>query len=524
MNSPLSHSLLTEFSGFLTEQVGISFPESNWDQLRRGIHAIADQSGLGDAHLVHQYLGGGELTAEQVEALAAHLTVGETYFFREPRTLETLENRILPGLIRTRREGDRRLRFWSAGCCTGEEPYTIAILLSRLIPDLRDWDVTILATDINRAFLARAARGEFSKWSFRGAPDWLQGQCFTQTSHNGFQILPHLREMVSFSYLNLARDNYPSLLNNTTGMDVISSRNVLMYFAPESAARVVRRLSCSLVEGGWLIVSPTETSIVDDPSCPTVSFPGAILHQKRAVTAPWPEIPAAAIRTLPPVAPVAPAGALAAHSRSPSENADGWLAAQDQARDGQPPAAPAPLPDSAPYEEALALYEGGQYGEAASRLAPLIESPPPDGDGVDAQRRAMLLLARSCANQGLLADALAWCERAVTDHSLDPEVRYLRSTVLQELGRSDEAVVDLRRTLYLDPRFVLAHFTLGNLGLGQGEPDAARRHFQNALELLPAYGVDEPLPQADGITAGRLREIITAIADLGDDDDGPARQ
>ena len=136
----------------------------------------------------------------------------------------------------------------------------------------------------------------------------------------------------------------------------------------------------------------------------------------------------------------------------------------------------------------------------------------------------MLLLARSCANQGLLAEALAWCERAVTDDPLDPEVHYLRAAVLQELGRADEAVADLRRTLYLDPDSVLAHFTLGNHELRQERPGGARRHFRNALDLLAKYSGDEALPQADGVTAGRLREIIAAIADAGDHDDRPGRQ
>src|SRR5690606_35039610 len=104
-----------------------------------------------------------------LEALAAHVTIGETYFFREPRTLDAFETGLLLPLIEERRRTGRHLRIWSAGCATGEEPYSIAMLLSRLIPDLEAWQITILATDINSRFLAKAERGAYGKWSFRGA-------------------------------------------------------------------------------------------------------------------------------------------------------------------------------------------------------------------------------------------------------------------------------------------------------------------------------------------------------------------
>ena len=528
MTAALPDSLLAEFSRSLAEQVGICVPQSRWNHLARGIHAVADQKGLQDAHLIHQHLAGQALAAEQIDTLVTHLTVGETYFFREPRALEILESRILPDLISARRGRDQRLRFWSAGCCTGEEPYTLAILLTRLLPDLPDWDVTILATDINRDFLASATGGEYPPWSFRNTPEEHRERCFTPTSRGRFQILPHLREMVSFSYLNLARDPYPSLLNNTNAMDVVFCRNVLMYFAPQVAAGVVRHLSHSLVDGGWLIVSPTETPIVDEPDCPRVSFPGVTLYQKRSDPTPGPAIQPASIPLLRPAGPAVTA---------PAQRPVTWRAPSPPPRPpGRPlpvpvhaaPPAPAPVLDAppappasvepTPYHEAVALYESGQYREAAARLAALIESQTADDEGKEGQRRAMLLLARSRANQGLLADALAWCERAGSCDSLDPEVRNLRSSVLQEQGRLDEAAADLRRTLYLDPGFILAHFALGNLGLRQGHPGAGRRHFQNALALLAGCVVDEPLAQADGITAGRLREIITSIADLGDGD------
>ena len=168
----------------------------------------------------------------QIEILASYLTIGETYFFREKQTFEILEERILADLIKTRRQNERRLRIWSAGCCTGEEPYSIAMLLSKMLPDLKDWNISILATDINPRFLHKASEGVYSKWSFRDCPQGVKERYFRKAKEDRLEILPDIKKMVTFSYLNLVEDSYPSLSNCTNAMDVIFCRNVLMYFAP----------------------------------------------------------------------------------------------------------------------------------------------------------------------------------------------------------------------------------------------------------------------------------------------------
>lgn len=106
------------------------------------------------------------------EALVHDLLIGETHFFRNRPQFEALEKHILPEII-SRRRAARRLRIWSAGCATGEEPYSLAILLHRLLPDLADWNILILATDINRQALQQAQRGVYGPWSFREVPDTI---------------------------------------------------------------------------------------------------------------------------------------------------------------------------------------------------------------------------------------------------------------------------------------------------------------------------------------------------------------
>jgi chemotaxis protein methyltransferase CheR len=166
----------------------------------------------------------------------------------------------LPELIQARRATGRQLRIWSAGCCTGEEAYSLAMTLRRVLPDISDWRITLLATDVNPRFLKKAGEGRYSNWSFRGAPDLIPEQYFHRAPDGTRELALEIKRMVSFAALNLAEDVYPSLMNDTNAMDVIFCRNVLMYFSRTHAARVAGKLHHCLVNGGWLFASPTEGS------------------------------------------------------------------------------------------------------------------------------------------------------------------------------------------------------------------------------------------------------------------------
>jgi chemotaxis protein methyltransferase CheR len=125
--------------------------------------------------------------------------------------------------------------------------------------------------------------------------------------------------------------------------------------------------------------------------------------------------------------------------------------------------------------------------------------------------QALALLARVCANQGRLTEARQWCERALAADRLNAGLHYLRATILQEQGAVDEAVLALRRALYLDQNFVPAHMTMGTLALRQGRFKEAGKHFETMLALLSAHRPDEILPESEGMTVGRLGEIIALL-------------
>ena len=464
MRPTLSPPLLARLSELIATQTGLYFPQERWGDLERGIAAAAPDFNFSDRESCARWLLSAPLTRHMNEILASHLSVGETYFFREKRSLGIFEEEILPRLLQLRRQNERRFRIWSAGCSTGEEAYTIAILLDRLIPDLKEWNITILATDFNPEFLRKAAQGVYGEWSFRDAPGWLRERYFNKSRDGRFEIHPRIRKMVTFSYLNFVDDVYPSLSNNTSAMDVILCRNVLMYFTAQRAMQVAGNFYRALVDGGWLIVSPAEAShSMLSPFTP-VEFPGAVLYRKMAGTGSQPLVSGHPLPLLFEEAEVAPL-----------------------------------MPQFVPTEPVVAA------ADIHAAQADQVPTPQPDECEVPSR------MARSCANQGRLGEALEWCEKAITADKLNPLHHYLSATILQEQGQHDIAIQSLMRALYLDQDFVLAHFALGNLHQSQGRYREAQRYFGNVLLLLRKHPQDEILAEADGLTAGRLAEITTSL-------------
>jgi chemotaxis protein methyltransferase CheR len=464
--STISEPLLTEFSSFLAEQIGIRFLSKRWPDLLQGMVALAEELDFPDVESCMRSLMRVPLSRYQVEFLASQFSVGETYFFRDPAVFDALEQEILPSLIAARRgDGNKRLRIWSAGCCSGEEAYSIAILINRLLSDLDSWNITILGTDINAEFLKKAELGIYREWSFRSGPALLRQRYFSLLESGNYVIQPHIRRLVTFGHLNLVGDIYPAFESNTNAMDIILCRNVLMYFEHEQIVQVVRNLHHALVDGGWLIVSATEAGMGAFSEFTPVRFPSTTFYRKGD-----------------------------AGKQQESAEAHG----PDIQNKTRPPAFDS-IPDSdASYRSALIHYEHGAYEKAVSVLS----------TGRCRQPKELMLLARSYANCGRLEDAATWCEAAIAMDKCSPGLRYLHAIILEEQGALEPAVAALKRALYLDQNFVLAHFALGNFYRRQSKQKEATRHFELALALLQSYPQEEILPESEGMTAGRLTEII----------------
>jgi len=471
--SPTQLSLLSDLVGRWT---GLYFPEDRYTELERGIVRAAKDFGYRDADALVDLMMASELSTDQIKTLAWHLTVGETYFLRGKSTFEVLENDILPELVLARRGKEQQLRLWSAGCSGGEEAYSLAITASRLLPDIGDWNTTILATDINTRALHKAQGGVYGNWSFRDTPDWLRAQFFTAAANGDWVIGPQIKKMVTFSYLNLNLDPYPSLATNTNAMDVIFCRNVIMYFSPEVMRRVIGNLHGALREGGYLFVAPSEASQELFPQFVRQSLRGEIFFKKDTAALAEQEA-----RKLAPRAGAATATGIAERPKAKA-------------------AAPARKLVAVPRPPAPAR----QWQPASAKAA--AKAPADAG--------ALAAAARAAANQGRLNEALGQVEQAIAADRVEAAYHYLCATILEELARPEDAVKALTSALFLDPDLALAHFLNGNIARRAGRAAEAERHFQKTLVALETGPADEILPESEGMTAGKLAEIVKSLLEM----------
>jgi chemotaxis protein methyltransferase CheR len=486
LDAPRWHRL----SEVIAARTGLHFPLERRADLRRAVGEAAGEFGFQDGDACVEWLLSTSLSRQQLGKLARHLTIGETCFFRERPSFNALATHVLPVLIHRKRNGDRRLRLWSAACSTGEEAYSLAMLVQQVLPDWRDWKVSILATDINRHFLHMAETGVYGEWSFRECANDLRERFFSPVGDRRYRVRADLRDMVTFSELNLAQDAFPSLPTDTNAMDLILCRNLLSYFTATHARQLIGNLRQSLVDDGWLIVSRSECSQSLFNGFAPVNFPGSILYRKcEAAEIRWGQAPELALATdYPPLPklPIREALLASAEISFPDAPVD---------------------PLSGECTAAEALYAQGEYAEAAAKLRGALAAPAVSR----IQLRVLGLLARALANQGVLGEALAVSERWIAADKLEPTAHYLHAMVLQELGERTRARGALQRAIYLDPAFTLAHFALGNHARAEARPEEAQRHFHDAADLLRGRAADEPVPESEGLTAGRLREIISAL-------------
>ena len=204
------------------------------------------------------------------------LTTNETYFFRESCQLKAFSDEIIPELITSKTaQGNRSLRIWSAGCSTGEEPYTIAMILST-IPQLDGWNIEIIGTDISQKVLQQARRAVYGKSSFRATEESDLRRFFVQQD-DGYKVNSAIRELVTFSHLNLFDNDRLSMFGK---VDIVFCRNVIIYFDMSAKKRVIESFHSALYDGGFLLLGHSESLMNITTSFTLRHFKNDMIYQK----------------------------------------------------------------------------------------------------------------------------------------------------------------------------------------------------------------------------------------------------
>lgn len=260
------------FQNFVAKEMGLAFSENKKLDLDRAILESFHSSQCSNLQEFFQCLQE-KPYGKETEKLISALTVGETYFFRDENQFKALRNRILPEVINRAGSKHSEIKIWSAGCATGEEPYTIAIILKELQPP-SNIQVSILGTDINNQSIKKAKKGRYNEWSFRNIPLSLREKYFAK-KRDEYEILPELKEMVTFNCLNLNKNFYPAQVN------IILCRNVAIYFTKEATQKIIQGFYDCLAEDGWLIMGASDPLIPLDGQFKLEELDGVFIYRKK---------------------------------------------------------------------------------------------------------------------------------------------------------------------------------------------------------------------------------------------------
>ena len=387
------------------------------------------------------------LTHPNWERIIHALTIGETYFMRDMRQFDILRREILPPVIKQRREAaDYHLNIWSAACATGEEAYSVAILIQDMLPDYAQWDVDILATDINRQALQQAQQAMYRDWSFRETDALFKAHYFN-TQEQGYELQSHYKNAVRWQQHNLL--NLPPMMD----VDIIFCRNVMMYFSDAQAEIVEKKLLTALSDGGWLFLGSAEH-----------------LTTSHSLHMPYRDIPIY-------------------HHQAQSRHSAKSLPITSETTNEDL------------YAKAVRATHQEQHEESLGYLQQLITSQPNHVDG-------LVMLAFMLANRGSYDEALDHLQHALDINSLCADAHYVRALVYYEQHDYLAAEKALGAALYSQREHILALFLLGTLHQHFNNTDDALRVWRNLERTLIARDDDAYISDFSDIQVGAMKQLI----------------
>lgn len=454
-----NHSVIVQAIELIESRIGIAVGKQfhyEFDDLFRRL-------AQGDPADYLQKLRNQDANTPEWQRLINTLTIGETYFLREENHFELLKKHILPKLVLHRRQQKNyRLRVWSAGCASGEEPYSIAIILHQFLPDIAKWDIEIYGSDINDYTLTTARLGIYRPWAFRDTDAIFQQNYFNKVE-GGYQIKPFVQSMVNFRQQNL-------LDKNTHGkFDIIFCKNVMLYFDDPYINQVETHLFDALNPRGWLFLGQAEALRFNRDRWKTHIFPGAPIYQHpKGVNTPieYPAKPAELDDDTQPI-PV---------MLGDAENY--YLLAVDAIHEDNNTLA----------EHYLSLAISEKHDLAVSHT----------------------LLAWLFANRKAFPEAEAHIKATLAKNALHADAHYVSAMVAHEQGDVTDAIRELHMTLYCDNYHVLATLMLGNIYAKTGDLPRAYNQWAKVRRFLDGLDPSDYVSDLSDLTVGQIDALIAS--------------
>ncbi|QJU56942.1 protein-glutamate methyltransferase [Sphingomonas sp. AP4-R1] len=452
--APVDDPAFAAIKALIVTETGHHYYEDKDGQLAEKIGRRMAAIGIADPGLYLERLRDPAMGPREWRQLESELTIKETFFFRFAEQFAALRAHILPAMI-ARHAEDRHLRIWSAGCSTGAEPYSLAVLIHDLLGEkVGDWSVSILGTDLDEGALADARAALYGGWALRAVEPAERARLF-QPEKDRWRLKAAYRGMVRFERQNLLDLLDPAPAIGRNNYDLILCRNLLIYFRPDVGVRLVSALGARLATHGKLLLGHAETGLAAESDLAPVELDGIVAYVR--------------------------------DDARPAGEAEG-------------PGAPEPAPPPRPRPPLPPRRAPRTVPRRLPATPPPSRPPEPAPSSLDEVR---LLLGQGETQKARLAIGALKGERGS-----DPVLFYLDG--LGALAEQDHAGAEkaLRGALYLDQGFVMAHYLLGRHLLREGREQEGRRALGNAAEAVATTDPYAPVPEGEGLTAADLRQAI----------------
>ena len=459
---PLSLDDFASFQRLLSETCGLRFEEDKSQTLQAALWRRLKKRGYQSYQEYYHFLKYHPEGALEIRDLIDLITINETHFFRNRAQFDVLMQYVLPEIIQNKeRKQDRQIRCWSAGCSTGDEAYSIAIAIKEVLPSYKEWNLSILGSDINRNGLTWAKRGIYSEKNIAHFPkEYLN--CYFKVHGSNYILDSEIRKMVQFEHHNLAKVPYADERMNQ--IDILFCRNVIIYLDSRTTQNIIENFYHCIAPEGYLFLGHAETLWQITNKFEGVEFPHTFIYKK--VT-----------RTV---------------QKEPSR-----LFMKKPETGVTKLAYSVPLLTEKNIKKEFHPVESPE-NESKDKSKP--QSPHPS------LARATLL-----ANEAKYREATDILERLVAEDNLSVDAHYLLGVLSYKTGDLKNAERQFRKVLYIDPNSVLAYFNLGNIYLYQRKTKEAVREFKNVTQLLEMKPKDEQIRFCEEFTTEFLLRACQKI-------------
>ncbi|MBU3613235.1 CheR family methyltransferase [Polynucleobacter sp. MG-27-Goln-C1] len=410
----------------------------SWVQRRMNVLGLKDQDGY-----LH-YLNGPNDLAEDRRMLSELLTTGETFFMRDPGQMELIRRAILPEII-SRKSSNKQIRIWAPACATGEEIYSLIILLEKVLPNTAGWEIDVVGSDINPEFIEQAKHAVYREWAFRGCDQDFKNAYFQKTEA-GWKLIDRIRSRARFLVFNLVNERLPDISNHLVDIDFILCRNLFIYMNLDSISLITDKLSSCLLSGGVLMTAHGELHAYRQSGLNVKIYPESLVYEK-------PEV----------------------------------LIALNVVE--------------STMSQAIKTSEVDAAAFRTINKEVAVTSPPKSIP-------ELLGSAWAYADRGGFNEALEIYKEIIARDSMQAEPYYLHAVISLEKGDVDRAKEDLRKTLYLDENFIPAYLDLITIQIQEGKEDLAAKTCEQALRSIQAGPENLYLPGLRNAASSDVREYL----------------